>query len=166
MVSTGDITIYNFDKQSDPSDWRILDDGVMGGLSQGRFFINDEGYGIFKGKVRLENNGGFSSVRFEPHNIQVTDQTTIKIKLKGDGKKYQFRIRSNPREYHSYIYNFQTSGVWETIEINLADMYPSWRGRRLNMDNFSTGPISEIGFLIGNKKPESFELQIDNIQLD
>ena len=165
LFITEPTVIYNFEKLSDATDWRIIDDGVMGGLSKGTISINDDGHGLFEGKVRLENNGGFSSVRFEPNDLQITNESMVRIRLKGDGKKYQFRIRANYRDYHSYIHNFKTSGEWETIEISLSDMYASWRGRRLNMDNFSSGPITEIGFLIGNKKAEEFELVIDEISV-
>jgi hypothetical protein len=39
-------------------------------------------------------------------------------------------------------------------------------GRRLDQPNFSHEFIEEIAFLIGNKKPESFKLLIDKLELD
>jgi hypothetical protein len=56
---------------------------------------------------------------------------------------------------------FLTSGEWQEIKIPLKEMYPSFRGRRLNQPNFSTHYMEEIAFLIGNKKEENFELLID-----
>lgn len=44
-------------------------------------------------------------------------------------------------------------------------MYPSFRGRKLAQPNFSSDHVEEIAFLIGNKKPESFKLMIDKIEL-
>ena len=44
-------------------------------------------------------------------------------------------------------------------------MYPSFRGRKLNKENFNKTSIEEIGFLIGNKKQEKFNLEIDKIEL-
>ena len=44
-------------------------------------------------------------------------------------------------------------------------MYPAFRGRRLNMNNFSSDFIEEIRFLIGNKNNQSFQLEIDKIYL-
>jgi len=86
--------------------------------------------------------------------------------LRGDGKKYQFRIKSNARDYYSYIAPFLTSGEWQEIVIPLGDMYPSFRGRRLNQPNFSNDSIEELTFLIGNKKSERFKLLIDKIVLE
>ena len=45
-------------------------------------------------------------------------------------------------------------------------MYPAFRGRNLNMDNFSSETIEELAFLIGNKKKEHFKLEIDTIYLE
>ena len=45
-------------------------------------------------------------------------------------------------------------------------MYPAFRGRNLNMGNFSSETIEELAFLIGNKKKEYFKLEIDKIYLE
>ena len=72
----------------------IVDDVVMGGRSSGTFELNSKGFGVFKGKVSLENNGGFSSLRYQSKRISINKHTNIVIKLRGDGKAYQFRIKS------------------------------------------------------------------------
>jgi hypothetical protein len=60
---------------------------------------------------------------------------------------------------------FTTSGEWEDIEISLKDMYPTFRGSKLDLPNFSNDSFEQIVFLIGNKKSEKFELLIDKIEL-
>jgi hypothetical protein len=45
-------------------------------------------------------------------------------------------------------------------------MYPSFRGRILDMPNYDKANLEEIAFLIGNKKAEKFELKIDFIKLE
>ncbi len=159
------MTIFNFNKQADIQNWRIVDDVVMGGKSSGSFDLNDDGYGVFKGEVSLENNGGFSSVRHRFETIFTKDYSTCILKVKGDGKDYQFRLKSNSSDYFSYIQSFSTHGEWQEIEIPLEDMYPSFRGRRLNQPNFNGVQMEEITFLIANKKKEEFELLIDEIFL-
>ena len=44
-------------------------------------------------------------------------------------------------------------------------MTPSFRGRKLNLPNFSEDYIEEVALLIGNKKKESFKVEIDKIEL-
>lgn len=159
-------TIVNFTKNSKLYNWTIVNDVVMGGKSTSKISINTDGNAVFKGEVSLENNGGFSSLRHRFDKLDVSKFKTIKIRLKGDGKKYQFRIKPSRFNQYSYVHHFQTNGEWETIEINLADFTPTFRGRKLDMPNFSGKELEEIGFLIGNKQQEKFELILDAIILE
>jgi NADH dehydrogenase [ubiquinone] 1 alpha subcomplex assembly factor 1 len=157
--------IFDLNNKTIIENWVIVDDVVMGGRSSGSFKLNAEGQGIFEGAISLENNGGFSSVRYRLEKIQIKEFTQIILKIKGDGKKYQFRIKSNSDDKQSYIFPFSTTGEWQEIQILLKDMYPSFRGRKLDQPNFSNEYFEEITFLIGNKKQEEFKLLIDKIEL-
>lgn len=157
--------IFDFNKEADIQDWNVVNDVVMGGSSSSQFKLNSDGFGVFEGNVSLANNGGFSSVRYQFEKTEVKKYTRIKIRLKGDGKDYQFRVKNNSENYYSYITTFTTTNEWQDIEIALKDMYPSFRGRRLNTPNFSHKFIEDVVFLIGNKKNESFKLLIDTIEL-
>ena len=128
--------LFDFDSNSDLSNWRIVDDTVMGGRSDGNFGINTAGHGVFQGEVSLENNGGFSSVRYRFPTQKVEGFAIVQLRLKGDGKRYQFRVKSNQADRHSYIYYFQTTEDWQVIEIPLAEMEPKFRGRALNLPNY------------------------------
>ena len=158
--------IFDFNKKSDLQDWIIVNDVVMGGRSSSTFELNEDGLGTFEGNISLENNGGFSSLRYRFLKKTIKQYTQVKITLRGDGKKYQFRVKSNARDYYSYIAPFLTSGEWQEIVIPLEDMYASFRGRILNKPNFSNDSIEELTFLIGNKKIEKFKLLIDKIVLE
>ncbi|EDP70742.1 hypothetical protein FBALC1_08283 [Flavobacteriales bacterium ALC-1] len=157
--------IFDFNKEANIQNWNVVDDAVMGGRSSSQFKLNSDGFGVFNGVVSLENNGGFSSVRYQLKKTEVTKYTKIELRLKGDGKNYQFRVKNNSRNYYSYIITFSTTNEWQDVEIALKDMYPSFRGRILNTPNFSHDFIEQIVFLIGNKKNEDFKLIIDTIEL-
>ena len=163
--SSNSIVLFDFDKSSNINSWYIVDDVVMGGRSAGNIELSNDGNGVFEGTVSLENNGGFSSVRHRFNLIDVSKVNTVAIKLKGDGSNYQFRIKNNSSDYYSYIFEFKTSKEWETIYIPLNEMYPSFRGRKLNFPNFDQTSIEEVAFLIANKVPQSFKLEIDKIEL-
>jgi hypothetical protein len=85
--------------------------------------------------------------------------------LKGDGKKYQFRVKSKRSNYYSYIYVFQTTTDWQTIEIPITELYASFRGRTIDIPNYDGESLEEIAFLVGNKKNEDFQLMIDKIEV-
>ncbi|MBI33920.1 MAG: CIA30 family protein [Flavobacteriales bacterium] len=144
--------------------WKTINDVVMGGKSIGIIEFNHDSQVVFKGKVSLENNGGFSSAKCEFSETNIEGATKVVLRVKGDGKNYQFRIKVNSLDNHSYIAKFSTSGKWEDIEINLNTMFPSFRGRKLDLPNLSEKLIREIAFLIANKSEEYFELVIDGIE--
>ena len=158
--------LFDFTPDSDLSSWYVVDDVVMGGRSAGDFRLNEEGHAVFSGEVSLENNGGFSSVRYGLNPIDVSSFQKAVLRVKGDGNPYQFRVKSDRNEPHSYITYFETNGEWQTIEIPLAELYPSFRGRPLRRPNYPGQQLAEMAFLIANKKPQTFELQIDWIGLE
>lgn len=158
-------TIIDFKNNQDSNFWQVVDDGVMGGRSKGNFEVTSDGHGRFHGTVSLENNGGFSSVRFDMNPLEVTPNSKIQIRLKGDGNTYQFRVKSKNQEYHCYSIDLDTTGKWQTLEFTLSDLSPTFRGRKLDMPNFDKNTIEGIRFLIGNKKEQKFLLLIESLEL-
>lgn len=160
------LTIVQFTPETDESAWYIVDDEVMGGRSNGRLSINDAGHGQFSGLISLENNGGFSSLRYRSNLREVSDYKKVVLRIKGDGKIYQFRVKSKTDQNFSYVSDFKTSGEWETIEIPFDNLRPAFRGNFLNKPNYPGDSMEEIGLLFGNKKEETFQLIIDSINLE
>lgn len=160
-----ELVIVDFNEGMDPSGWNVEDDVVMGGRSRGAFAINEDGHGVFSGDVSLENNGGFSSVQYYFDPVDVSPYRTACLRVKGDGKSYRFLVESERDARHYYVYEFQTTQDWQIIEVPLADMYPVRRGDRLTIPNFPGANLAMVRFLIGNKKAESFRLEIDSIWL-
>ena len=158
--------IFDFGSDLNLKNWYLVNDDVMGGVSSAKLTINNSGHGVFSGNISLDNNGGFASARYNFKKINISKENTINIVLKGDKKKYQLRIKENNYDYHSYVYNFITSGEWEVISINLNDMYPSFRGRKLNEPNFSGKQINQLSILISNKVEENFSLLIDKLYIN
>ena len=160
-----EMILYDFMSGSESAEWYVVDDNVMGGRSEGKISVSEEGYGIFEGDVSLENNGGFSSIRYRFDPVKVENFSKAMIYLKGDGKSYQFRLKSKSSDRHSYIAYFKTSGEKEVIEIDLSKMEPGFRGFKPNLPDYPGKLMEEISFLISNKKAESFRLEIDKIVL-
>lgn len=158
-------TIYNSKNSNSLQNWTVIDDGVMGGLSKGDIHLGESGNVIYSGKVSTDNNGGFSSLRYSFNLRDVSVYTSVSLRIKGDGKAYQFRIKSNKGDYYSYVSKFNSTGDWETLVIAFKDFVPQFRGRVLDMPNFQGETMEEVAFLIGNKVKESFQLEIESISL-
>jgi len=159
------LVIVDFSQNADLSSWYIVDDVVMGSQSEGHMTINENGNGSFYGQVSLANNGGFSSVRYRTGKLDVSGYSVCQLKIKGQGQQYQFRVKSDSQQRYSYLSHFETTGEWQTITIDLSEMYPSFRGRRLDLDNYAAVTLSEISILISNKVAEDFRLEIAKITL-
>ncbi len=158
--------IFDFNKQTDVKEWYQTNDDVMGGISASKMMLDENGNGVFTGSVSTENNGGFAMTRLALNIDLKPDATKIVLHVKGDTKKYQLRIKSDRSQRFWYVKSFQTSTKMETIEIPLKDFYASFRGSKLNIENFSENTIKEIAILIGNKKNEEFNLIIDKIVVE
>ncbi|WP_321515562.1 CIA30 family protein [Marinifilum fragile] len=157
--------LSDFTNGSNLTDWYIVNDVVMGGRSDSGIFLNLDSCAVFKGYVSLENNGGFAMVKHVFDPIKIDSRSKIVMKIKGDGKRYQVRLKSKTSQAHSHINYFTTTGDWQVIEIPFKDFYASFRGRRLSYPNFNADQLSEVAFLIGNKKAEEFQLKIKWIAL-
>ncbi|SDX26168.1 Complex I intermediate-associated protein 30 (CIA30) [Lutibacter oricola] len=157
--------LFDFSKHSNIENWTTVNDVVMGGMSQSNFRYNSNGKGVFAGKVSLENNGGFSLLRGRIDVVEINTYKFIKLYLKGDNKKYQFRVKSSITDNFAFKTTFLTSNRDEIIKISIKDLVPYYRGRKVLEPVSLNNRIEEIGFLIANKENEEFELQISKIEL-
>ena len=104
----------------------------------------------------------YASSYYGPFRDAVGSASNIKG---GDKKTYQFRVKTSASDSHSYVTAFDTNGDWQTIEIPFEALSPAFRGRTLDMANYPGEQLEMIAFLIGNKKVESFKLEIETIVL-
>lgn len=144
--------------------WNIVNDTVMGGRSSSRW--SDKSSTLsFEGFLSLENNGGFASIRHDLNNINLSGTEGIFIKVKGDGRKYQFRIRSQASRWANYSQEFKTKkDTVQTFYLPYKDFKPSWRGRSVrNVPTLTGKDVRGIGFLLGDKIQGKFKLDILNI---
>jgi hypothetical protein len=83
--------------------WRVINDDVMGGLSQSRIELSPAATALFSGQLALENNGGFASIRRRADNYNLNGCTGVVLKVKGDGRTYQFRVKTD-EQYDGIAY--------------------------------------------------------------
>ena len=148
--------------------WSIVNDDIMGGLSESHFQINSDGNAVFIGHVSLQNNGGFASVRNQ-EQINLLGFKAVRLFVKGDGKRYSFRLKpsqesSNPSYW--YEQRFETSNeVWEQIVLPLNEFLPTYRGRQpKDAPKLDLKSISQFGFLISDKQSGDFRIEIKRIE--
>lgn len=149
---------------SDPQQWRVINDGVMGGVSSSRIDPTADGM-RFSGTLSLENNGGFASMRTLVQK-DVSGASAVRISVRGDGRRYQFRLRTSDRfDGAAWVAEFDTSDEWQTITLPLSEFTAQFRGRRLsNMSDLDSSAIRQVGILLADKNPGSFHVEIRSIE--
>jgi monofunctional biosynthetic peptidoglycan transglycosylase len=145
------------------ADWTIVNDGVMGGRSSSSLELTGEGTAAFSGTLSLENNGGFASTRALFENLDLSEYSGLRLRVKGDGRRYQVRIRTDG--YYdgvAYRSDFSTEpGEWTEVSLPFSSFQPTFRGRTLgNAPPLDPSSIRQIGFLLGDKIEGPFRLEI------
>ena len=160
--------LRNFDLTAGEPDWAAQNDGVMGGDSTGQASIENEKL-IFSGGLSLENNGGFAQIYSPTDRSDFSAFSKIHLRVKGDGRTYQFRLATDARFRGSriaYRASFETeAGQWSEISIPLSSFRPSHHGRDLPGPQLDLLSVRQIAFLLGDGNPGPFALEVDWIGL-
>jgi len=179
LMKAGEKTIFDFTKPSQDlkETWGALDDIVMGGVSESSIRLTDN-TALFTGNVSTANSGGFASVRtrnFDPP-IDLTGFSGIQLRVKGDGQRYKFIIRSEAKwDGIGYCYSFDTVyNIWITVTIPLDKLIPVFRAKTVNSGaKLDTSRISSFQLMLSkfeydgalNPKftPGIFKLQLESV---
>jgi len=148
-------------------DWKITNDGVMGGLSEGTAEFT-KGHLIFSGEVSLENNGGFSSFKSQFEEMDLSDYESVKIRLKTNGYQLAFTLEVDRRWYMPYFKHAisVTPNEWEVVEIPLT-AFKEYRigdqtGKSLEKQQLKE--VLRVGFITNEKRAGNFHAEIDYIE--
>jgi monofunctional biosynthetic peptidoglycan transglycosylase len=158
------VPVLDFAGPDSAQRWQAVNDGVMGGVSDGRFTITEEKTLEFFGTLSLENNGGFASVRTKPTELGIKAGDTLVVRVKGDGREYVLNIYTKSRRM-AFSYRAPlptTKDEWTEVEIPLADFIPTAFGRRVQgMGPVDSNQINGLGFMLSDKKPGKFRMQVE-----
>jgi monofunctional biosynthetic peptidoglycan transglycosylase len=150
---------------SERQNWVIINDTVMGGRSQASL-KHEKDYIVFSGELSMLNNGGFASTRRIYQPVVWQSNKTMHISIRGDGRDYQFRLRTNRfMDAVAYVKGFETiKDEWQTLSFNQEDFTPQFRGRLVrDAPALAFSNIVQIGFMLADGTPGNFELHIKEI---
>lgn len=159
--------LLNFNT-SDTNDWNVVNDGVMGGLSQGKLTYTENSV-IFDGKLSLANNGGFASFQGNRGDYDLSKYDKVTIKHRGYGGTFGFRLKTSEPFYMPYYkVEFSPTEEWQESSFDLSEM-PEWRladktGEKISQDDLAE--IIRMGVIKSDKKTDPFQLEIDFIRFD
>jgi uncharacterized surface protein with fasciclin (FAS1) repeats len=155
--------LFSFDKPEAVGKWVAVNDNVMGGVSEGGFRLSEDGALVFSGTLSLENRGGFSSIRTVQEGMDLSRNEGLAIRVRGDGRRYWLTLKTDRWIMAgSYRVEFDTTpGKWIEVQAPFADFRATSFGREL--DDFppvDPSKVASIGFLIADKQPGPFSLQV------
>jgi hypothetical protein len=162
-----DNTMLLTDFTADSADfgWYVLNDNVMGGRSDGSF-AEQQGTLVFTGNTNT-NGGGFSSIRTQALQLDLSSKTGIQVRVKGDGRRYTWRLTTNASwrgRQVSYWADFETEqDSWTTAEIPFSLFVPRFRGFELDGPPLDPGQITGMGLMIYDKQDGPFELHLASV---
>ncbi len=160
--------IFDFKNPDDIKPWQIINDTVMGGVSESSLRQSSNGSVLFSGHVSLENFGGFCAVSSRGNNNHdLTGNEGIVIRVKGDGKNYKLTIKTD-LSFNGFAYQFPfvtKKDAWMTIRAPFNDFTAWFRGMPVaDAALVNTTEIKSFGLLIGDKQEGPFTLEIESIK--
>ena len=157
--------ITDFTSDSSDLGWYVVNDSVMGGRSQGDF-EQAQGKLLFAGRTNT-NGGGFSSIRTNPLQLDLSNHAGIQLRVRGDGRRYTWRLATDARwrgRQVSYWADFETqNGEWSVVNLPFASFIPRVRGYQLDGPALNASQITGMGLMIYDKLDGPFELHLASV---
>ena len=162
-------TVFDFSGADAAKEWQTVNDGVMGGVSDGKFKITGTKTLEFYGTLSLENNGGFASVRSKAKKLGLEKGDVLVARVRGDGRDYSMNLYV-PRPLVAFSYRAAVkTKMDEWIEVKLPlDKFEATSFGRVVKDARPLDPaeVNALGFLLGDKKAGPFKLEIEWIKVE
>ena len=160
--------LFEFTGADVAKEWQTVNDGVMGGVSEGKFKITNAKTLEFFGNLSLENNGGFASVRTKAKKLNLEEGDTLVAKIRGDAREYSLNLYVNkPLVAFSYRAAVPTKkGEWIEVKLPLDKFEATSFGRPV-LDAGPVNPreVNALGFLLGDGKVGAFKLEVEWIKV-
>lgn len=161
-----ELLLTDFTPNSADLGWYVLNDNVMGGRSEGDF-EEQRGELKFTGRTNTKG-GGFSSIRTEPVQLDLSSRAGIRLTVRGDGRRYTWRLTTDALwrgRQIGYWADFETlDNAWSTVDIPFASFIPRFRGSTLDGPALDPGRITGMGLMIYDKQDGPFELHLASIR--
>jgi hypothetical protein len=159
-------TLVTFDGQGAGLTWAPLGDKVMGGQSDGRVVCSEEGVGQFHGTVRLDNGGGFASVKADlPEPFDASGWIGIELLARGDGKTYKIGLR-NSTDRRSIVYQHAftpDTQDWSRVQLPFSDFIATWRGKTLtDVEPLDVEHLASVSLFVSGRQVGEFRLMMQD----
>jgi NADH dehydrogenase [ubiquinone] 1 alpha subcomplex assembly factor 1 len=144
--------------------FRVINDGVMGGVSTSRLSAV-AGAMLFEGALSLENNGGFASFRGAVR--LPAESAALLLTVRGDGQRYKLTLKLDEAAGTAqYQAAFVAPHAWRTLHFEPADFTASFRGRPVAAPIVGFADVRYFGLLISDKQSGPFKIELNYMGTD
>lgn len=158
--------VFSFD--ANETRWSSVNDDVMGGISRSSFTRTDDGTALFTGRLSLENNGGFATIRSRADDLGLAGSDGVVLRVKGDGRTYTFSAleRDARNEINLWRTDFETvADTWIDVRVPFDALEHSVMGFRVpNSPDLDPAAMRSFALGISDKDTTPFRLEIDSIR--
>lgn len=153
---------------ADNQEWLIVNDGVMGGLSNGAVDITDSVM-RFTGDV-VTQGGGFTSVRLRLDGDELEGSNRVDLRVRADDRTYGLTFEDEARigpRFVSYQADLILDDVgldvdgWQVVSLSYDQLRPSVFGQAVDAEPFTPEQAVEVGIIIADGVDGPFALDVD-----
>jgi hypothetical protein len=133
--------------------WRLITDGVMGGVSRGELALdNVDGRACLRlrGDVKLENSGGFIQAALDVVNTGAADASAYQgllLDVYGNDEEYRLHLRTGDvwLPWQSYRAAFTAAPRWQSVQLPFAAFSGYRITRKLDLGSLERIGVVAIG---------------------
>jgi len=157
------MVLFDFET-TDEAVWRVVNDGVMGGLSQGFVDIED-GTLRFTGEL-VTRGGGFTSVRID-RRVDLSDYDGLELRVRGGGRTFEVEVDDGTRRGWRSVSrraSFETDAEWAMVRVPFDTLKTTVFGEPVSAPPVDLTNVQSFGLYILDGIDGPFELEVDTIQ--
>lgn len=149
--------------------WVIQNDNVMGGVSEGSVQWQTNAMRWY-GHTRLQNNGGFSSIRSPREEWDLSKFQHVHLRCKGTGGPFKLVLDTETAWYLPHAEaDFEVEEGWTDIIIPLKDFIWKQTGRGILGDvqpKQELGQVLRLGLMKYDGTAQPFELIVSSMAFE
>ncbi|MEO1571395.1 MAG: CIA30 family protein [Bacteroidota bacterium] len=157
------MTLFEFDAPDDAA-WQVVNDGVMGGRSQG--YINIEsGVLRFHGTL-VTQGGGFTSIRIS-RAADLSAYDGVELRVRGGGRTFEVEVDDGTMRGWRRVSRqapFETTPEWTWVRVPFSALGTTVWGQPVNATPIDVASVEAFGFYIVDGIDGPFELEVEAIR--
>lgn len=158
--SASTMTLCDFSSDT-AAGWFIVNDGVMGGHSDGHVG-HENGALVFSGEL-VTRDGGFTAAR-TGKTADLAGMTAVEMVVKGDGRTYELELSDGVMRRGEMVSRkapFETTdGEQQTVRVAFADLEDTVFGEPVSVPTFEPAALAHMGIFMADGQDGPFRLEV------